>query len=156
MGGMAWGFDIHKKQDPATGADVPVHWNDYTPLLIAKPAQFPFDAVPRSPEKVARIREMRKASRDEPGAADGEMDIDQFRPDLGERIYLDDHAEDASDSASVPDLTFSDPGTPESDEPRSSLKGELEDDGGLGGAEQRGFAVEQRASWRQDARAGLS
>jgi hypothetical protein len=127
MGGMAWAFDIRKKRDPATGAELPVHWNEYTPLLIAKPARFPFDAVPRSPDKVARIREMHKAATDRPGGEDGEMDISQFGPDLGEQIYFDDVAE-RSDSVSLPDLTFSGPGTPGSEELRSSLKGEEEED----------------------------
>lgn len=58
MGGMAWAFNISKKRDPVTGAEVPVHWNDYTPLLIAKPCQFPFDLTPRSEDKVVKMREM--------------------------------------------------------------------------------------------------
>lgn len=58
MGGMAWAFTINKKRDPVTGVEMPVHWNDYTPLLIAKPCRFPFDAVPRDKEKVKRMREM--------------------------------------------------------------------------------------------------
>jgi hypothetical protein len=126
MGGMAWAFDIRKKRDPATGAELPVHWNEYTPLLIAKPARFPFDAVPRSPDKFARICEMHKAAPDRPGGEDGKMDISQFRPDLGEQIYFDEVAE-RSDSASLPDLTFSGPGTPGSEELRSNLEGEEEE-----------------------------
>lgn len=47
MGGMAWAFHITKKRRP-DGTEIPVHWNEYTPLLIAKPAPFEFDAVPRS------------------------------------------------------------------------------------------------------------
>ncbi|KAK4152090.1 hypothetical protein C8A00DRAFT_35217 [Chaetomidium leptoderma] len=94
MGGMAWAFDIRKKRDPATGAEIPVHWNDYTPLLIAKPAWFPFDAVPRSPEKVGRMREMYVAAREQPGAGQNvDMDISQFRADLGDQIYFDDVAD---------------------------------------------------------------
>ena len=62
MGGMAWAFDVRKRRDPVTGHEVPVHWNDYTPLLIAKPTPFPFDAVPRSEAKIARIREMHEAA----------------------------------------------------------------------------------------------
>ncbi|KAM7200889.1 Cytochrome P450 [Naviculisporaceae sp. PSN 640] len=58
MGGMAWGLNIRKKRDPETGAEIPVHWNDYTPLLIAKPSPFLFDAVPRSQEKERLMREM--------------------------------------------------------------------------------------------------
>ncbi|KAK7952827.1 uncharacterized protein PG986_008555 [Apiospora aurea] len=53
MGGMAWAFRIQKKRK-ADGTEVPVHWNDFTPLLIAKPAPFEFDLVARS-EATARI-----------------------------------------------------------------------------------------------------
>ncbi|KAK8081262.1 hypothetical protein PG996_000043 [Apiospora saccharicola] len=52
MGGMAWAFRIQKKRNP-DGTEVPVHWNDFTPLLIAKPAPFVFDLVARS-ESTAR------------------------------------------------------------------------------------------------------
>ncbi|KAK3399156.1 cytochrome P450 [Sordaria brevicollis] len=58
MGGMAWAFTITKKRDPATGKEIPVHWNDYTPLLIAKPCRFPFDAIPRGEHKMRKMREM--------------------------------------------------------------------------------------------------
>ncbi|KAK3951817.1 cytochrome P450 2E1 [Pseudoneurospora amorphoporcata] len=58
MGGMAWAFTITKKTDPVTGREVAVHWNDYTPLLIAKPCRFPFEAVPRDEHKVKKMREM--------------------------------------------------------------------------------------------------
>lgn len=44
MGGMAWAFDIRKKRDK-DGVEIPVHWDSYTPLLIAKPVRFQFDAV---------------------------------------------------------------------------------------------------------------
>ncbi|KAK8090469.1 cytochrome P450 [Apiospora hydei] len=53
MGGMAWAFRIQKKRK-ADGTEVPVHWNDFTPLLIAKPAPFEFDLVARS-EATARV-----------------------------------------------------------------------------------------------------
>ncbi|KAK8041660.1 cytochrome P450 [Apiospora rasikravindrae] len=53
MGGMAWAFRIQKKRK-ADGTEVPVHWNDFTPLLIAKPAPFEFDLAPRS-DATARI-----------------------------------------------------------------------------------------------------
>jgi len=56
MGGMAWAFNIRKKRGP-DGREIPVHWNDYTPLLIAKPRQFAFDAIPRDE---ARMREMER------------------------------------------------------------------------------------------------
>ncbi|KAI1350532.1 cytochrome P450 [Xylaria sp. FL0043] len=50
MGGMAWAFDIRKKKR-LDGSEVPVHWNDFTPLLIAKPMPFEFDAVVRGGEE---------------------------------------------------------------------------------------------------------
>ncbi|OTA60842.1 cytochrome P450 [Hypoxylon sp. EC38] len=53
MGGMAWAFNLTKKRR-ADGSEVPVHWNDYTPLLIAKPKPFEFDATVRS-EKIRGI-----------------------------------------------------------------------------------------------------
>lgn len=99
MGGLAWAFDIRKKRDRVTGEEQPVHWNDYTPLLIAKPARFPFDALPRSREKVVRMREMYEAARDQPGLDTG-MDISPFRRDLGDRIYVDDVADREVDSSS--------------------------------------------------------
>jgi hypothetical protein len=66
MGGMAWAFDIRKRRDPATGAEIPVHWDSFTPLLIAKPVKFVFDAVPRGGEsKLAMLRAMWEASEEE-------------------------------------------------------------------------------------------
>jgi hypothetical protein len=58
MGGMAWAFDIRKRRDPITGREISVPWNDFTPLLIAKPAPFTFDLVARSAEKVVAMRDM--------------------------------------------------------------------------------------------------
>ncbi|KAK8124281.1 uncharacterized protein PG998_000040 [Apiospora kogelbergensis] len=52
MGGMAWAFRIQKKRN-ADGTEVPVHWNDFTPLLIAKPSPFEFDLVPRHGDATA-------------------------------------------------------------------------------------------------------
>lgn len=57
MGGMAWAFNMTKKRR-ADGSEVPVHWNEYTPLLIAKPAPFEFDAVVRSEKKAAMLEQM--------------------------------------------------------------------------------------------------
>ncbi|KAK4041334.1 hypothetical protein C8A01DRAFT_45487 [Parachaetomium inaequale] len=99
MGGVAWALTIQKRRDPATGAEVPVHWDDYTPLLIAKPAPFPFDAVPRSRDKVVQMRAMYRAARDpRNGGEHGDMDVGQFEQDLGEQIWSD-----AADSE--PDLS---------------------------------------------------
>ncbi|GAB1319838.1 Cytochrome P450 monooxygenase psoD [Madurella fahalii] len=139
MGGMAWAFDIRKKRDPLTGAEVPVHWNDYTPLLIAKPVKFPFDALPRSREKVAAMREMYEAARDQRSSG-RDMDISQFRPDLGDKIYVDDAVDVESDASSVssehdavitvgepspePDLSFCDSSTEPSEECESDREQE--------------------------------
>lgn len=57
MGGMAWAFNIDKKRR-ADGSEIPVHWNDFSPLLIAKPAPFVFDATPRSEAVVVKLRAM--------------------------------------------------------------------------------------------------
>lgn len=65
MGGMAWAFTIQKKRNPQTGEVVPVHWNSFTPLLIAKPVKFDFDAVPRGEGKVELLRQMYEASKEE-------------------------------------------------------------------------------------------
>jgi hypothetical protein len=69
MGGMAWAFNIRKKFD-ADGKEIPVHWNDYTPLLIAKPRKFAFDAVIRSEAKKVALQQMYEAAKGE-DEADG-------------------------------------------------------------------------------------
>lgn len=104
MGSLAWAFDIRKKRDPLTGAEVAVHRNNYTPLLIAKPARFPFDAVPRSPEKVTSMREMFETALDKPGTRGGgeDMDISQFENDLGDLVHFD-HITVAESTSSVED-----------------------------------------------------
>ncbi|KAI0594596.1 cytochrome P450 [Biscogniauxia sp. FL1348] len=74
MGGMAWAFHIRKKRR-ADGSEIPVHWNNYTPLLIAKPAPFEFDAITRS-EKIERLlREMWETGK-------GEDDEEEERKEL--------------------------------------------------------------------------
>ncbi|KXX81833.1 Fumitremorgin C synthase [Madurella mycetomatis] len=70
MAGVAWAFDIRKKRDPLTDAE---------------PVKFPFDALPRSREKVAAMREMYEAAQGR-RCRGPEMDISQFRPDLGDKI----------------------------------------------------------------------
>lgn len=66
MGGMAWAFDIQKRRDPETGEEIPVHWNSFTPLLIAKPVKFAFDAVLRGGESKAKtLRAMWEAAKEE-------------------------------------------------------------------------------------------
>lgn len=92
IGGMAWALNIQKKRDPITGREIPVHWDDYTSLLIAKPCRFEFDAVPRDEGRLEEMRRMfdsaREAEQDQNEAC--EMDISQFEEDLGaEKIYRD-------------------------------------------------------------------
>lgn len=66
MGGMAWAFDIWKRRDAKTGKEIPVHWNSFTPLLIAKPVKFAFEAVPRGGEsKLEMLRAMWESSKEE-------------------------------------------------------------------------------------------
>lgn len=66
MGGMAWAFDIQKRRDAETGEEIPVHWNSFTPLLIAKPVKFAFEAVPRGGEsKLETLRAMWESSKEE-------------------------------------------------------------------------------------------
>ncbi|KAI0379560.1 cytochrome P450 [Hypomontagnella monticulosa] len=57
MGGMAWAFNLRKKRR-ADGSEVSVHWNEYTPLLIAKPKPFEFDALVRSEDREVVLRQM--------------------------------------------------------------------------------------------------
>ncbi|EQK98045.1 cytochrome P450 [Ophiocordyceps sinensis CO18] len=65
MGGLAWALDIRKKRDPEIETEVPVHWNDFTPLLIAKPAAFDFDVAPRRPDIVDRLSNLYEAAKEE-------------------------------------------------------------------------------------------
>lgn len=66
MGGMAWAFDIRKRRDPETGEELSVHWNSFTPLLIAKPVKFPFEAVARGGNsRKETLRAMWEAAKEE-------------------------------------------------------------------------------------------
>ena len=69
MGGLAWAFDLRKKRRAGVGggegAEIPVHWNEYSPLLIAKPLPFEFDAVIRDD---AKRKALDKMWEDEPQA----------------------------------------------------------------------------------------
>ncbi|KAK4097601.1 cytochrome P450 [Parathielavia hyrcaniae] len=90
MGGLAWAFDLRKKLDLDAGGEMPLHWDDYTPLLIAKPEKFPFDAVPRSRKKLRLMRSMFQVADGKPLVGKGpDMSIDEFRADLGDGIYGD-------------------------------------------------------------------
>lgn len=80
MGGLAWAFTIQKRVDPATGAVIPVPWNEFSDLLIAKPVKFQFDAILRGGEdKRAELRTMWKAANEESEelvvAADGTLPV---------------------------------------------------------------------------------
>jgi len=68
MGGLAWAFDLRRKRN-ADGSEVPVHWNDYTPLLIAKPMPFEFEAMVRSEAVREQLKVMWIAGK-------GEDDVD--------------------------------------------------------------------------------
>ncbi len=81
FGGLAWAFDVTKKRD-AAGNEIPVHWNDFTPLLIAKPKKFQFDLAPRSEEKMAAMREMYELSKE----GDEEQDTVKMEEEIGTRV----------------------------------------------------------------------
>lgn len=66
MGGLAWAFTMQKQRDPVTRAEVPVHWNNFTALLIAKPEKFKFDVVPRGGrERRVELRQMWEDAKEE-------------------------------------------------------------------------------------------
>ena len=97
MGGMAWAFEIRKKRDLATGEEIDVHWNDYTPLLIAKPKKFLFEALPRSREKVRKMFRMFQRAK---GLNDqDDMDLSEFEEELGMKIYFDEEVEGGGPTA---------------------------------------------------------
>ncbi len=81
FGGLAWAFNVSKKRD-AAGNEIPVHWNDFTPLLIAKPKKFQFDLTPRSDEKMVAMREMYELSKE----GDEEQDTVRMEEELGTRV----------------------------------------------------------------------
>lgn len=64
MGGLAWAFNIRKRRDE-NGMEIPIHWNDYTPLLIAKPVKFLFDVTPRAEDKEALLKAMFEGARED-------------------------------------------------------------------------------------------
>ncbi|KAI0405429.1 cytochrome P450 [Xylaria palmicola] len=113
MGGMAWALDVRRKRRPGAGAgEVPVHWNDYTPLLIAKPEAFEFDAVVRDEERLELLRRMWEAGKDE----DEEVDEDVNRGETekrrrrrrGEEKGSDEYEdEDGSDTSGLGNSTSS-------------------------------------------------
>ena len=68
MGGLAWAFDIKKRRDE-NGMEIPIHWNNYTPLLIAKPVRFSFDVVPRTEDKNSLLKSMFESAKEDEEAA---------------------------------------------------------------------------------------
>ncbi|KAI1373361.1 cytochrome P450 [Hypoxylon crocopeplum] len=95
MGGMAWAFDLTRKRR-ADGSEVPVHWNDYTPLLIAKPAAFEFDATVRSDQKEAVLRRMWETGK-------GEDDEEEERNKVLEQTSKNDAAVASHEDDAVSD-----------------------------------------------------
>lgn len=69
IGGLAWACDIFKKKD-SEGVEIPVHWNNFTDLLITRPEPFVFDIKPRSKKRAAQIEEYyQEALRNDPHVA---------------------------------------------------------------------------------------
>lgn len=66
VGGLAWALTARPRAGAGGEAPEPVHWDAYTPLLIAKPEPFALEAVPRGGAARAReLRRMWEAARDE-------------------------------------------------------------------------------------------
>lgn len=65
MGGMAWAFWIRKKIDQETGKEIEVHWDEYSPLLIAKPAPFQLDLEVRNDDVRRRLERMWESGKGE-------------------------------------------------------------------------------------------
>lgn len=141
MGGLAWAFDICKKRDPATGRDMFVHWNDYTPLLIAKPTKFPFDAHPRSEEKMALVRERYDITRTLEEQERLEAEGYEFA-DLGPEGVVDDDV--SRQSGGVFQVEEEDKGVVE--EPKQ-FDAEEESDPDVPGLSYRGSSASSEGSW---------
>lgn len=157
MGGMAWAFNIRKKRDAMTGCEIPVHWNDYTPLLIAKPMPFPFDVVPRSQDKMTRMSDMYETTRERdkqeeeetagyefarfPKAAVEKGDMEDSDEDWGGGDVESDHdiAISVRSSSPEPDLSYRDSSS--EDEELESVPGESEVEmmGDFSGGKQHGW-----------------
>ncbi|KAH8198145.1 hypothetical protein TruAng_007678 [Truncatella angustata] len=121
MGGMAWAFDIRKKRRE-DGSEVDVHWDDFTPLLIAKPAPFKFDATPRSDAVMTKLLEMWDSGK-------GEDDIEVEKQQAMTRKMADDLAREGSSREKDEDATSmggSDTSGPSDDESESSGYNSLE------------------------------
>ncbi|KAI1169807.1 cytochrome P450 2C3 [Nemania sp. FL0916] len=91
MGGIAWAFDIRRKRR-ADGTEVPVHWNDFTPLLIAKPKPFEFDAVVRGGGERERVL----SKMWEEGRGDDDVDPDtKTETETETKVEVEGEAEEA-------------------------------------------------------------
>ena len=66
IGGIAWTFDIRKKRRP-DGSEVPVHWDDFTPLLMTKPEPFQFDLVARDEMRAGVLKRIWESAQEEGG-----------------------------------------------------------------------------------------
>lgn len=95
MGGVAWAFNIQKKRR-ADGTEVPVHWDEYSPLLIAKPAPFEFDATPRSEAIERRLKAMWETGK-------GEDDVEEERRLLVEKLMRDESEREKDAAAAAHD-----------------------------------------------------
>jgi hypothetical protein len=80
MGGVAWAFDIRKKRR-ADGTEIDVHWDDFSPLLIAKPAPFEFDALPRSDAVRRKLAQMWES-----GKGDDDVEEEEFQEARGKML----------------------------------------------------------------------
>ncbi|KAI8962132.1 cytochrome P450 [Daldinia sp. FL1419] len=103
MGGMVWAFDIRKKRRD-DGSEIPVHWNDYTPLLIAKPEPFEFNATVRSKSKEITLRKMWETGK-------GEDDEEEERSQFLVQNWKEDIADPEATKAAHEDDTSSDRGS---------------------------------------------
>lgn len=119
MGGMAWAFSIQKRRDAKTDVDIPVHWNSFTALLIAKPVKFEFDAVVRGEGRKATLRAMYDAAKedDEDYVVEGDADSES---DHDVRINIRESSPAPSDSAESSDWSHQ-----ESNEKRPVLRKKL-------------------------------
>lgn len=50
IGGMAWACNIHKKRD-VDGREIPIRPDDYSSLLISRPAQMAFELTARNEKR---------------------------------------------------------------------------------------------------------
>ncbi|KAK9777193.1 putative Cytochrome P450 [Seiridium cardinale] len=83
MGGMSWAFNIRKKHRE-DGSEVDVHWDDFSPLLIAKPAPFEFDALPRSEFVKSKLAGMWETGK-------GDDDIENEKQQALGKMMAEDH-----------------------------------------------------------------